>query len=58
LFFAEDFRMIDGYPTDQILHLIETQDVWTSYLTFGGLFTSLNDPEDTGRHGCCAAPRT
>lgn len=52
LFFAEDYRLIEGYPTDQILHLLETQgETWSSYLMFGGLFLALNDRDDHGRHG-------
>ena len=52
LFFAEDFDMIEGRPTEQTLKfLTEVGEVWSSYLMLGGLFTSLNDPDDHGRRG-------
>ncbi|SCE78950.1 Methyltransferase domain-containing protein [Micromonospora haikouensis] len=52
LFFAEDFDMVEGRPTEQTLgFLAQHGDVWSSYLMLGGLFTSLNDPDDFGRHG-------
>jgi hypothetical protein len=51
LFFAEDYAMIEGRPTEAILKLLAEQDYWTSYLMFGGFFTSLNDPDSDGRHG-------
>lgn len=58
LFFAEDHKMIEGYPTDQILHLLETQgDTWSSYLMFGGLFSALNDRDDHGRQGVLRGTR-
>jgi hypothetical protein len=46
LFFAEDYRMIEGHRTEQILHLMETQEHWKSYLMLGGLFSVLNDPDE------------
>jgi hypothetical protein len=51
LFFAEDYAMIDGRPTEAILRLLAEQSFWTSYLMFGGFFTALNDPDNDGRHG-------
>ncbi|GIJ26838.1 DNA modification methyltransferase [Micromonospora qiuiae] len=52
LFFAEDYDMIEGRPTENTLRfLTKAGDVWSSYLMLGGLFTSLNDPDDYGRQG-------
>ncbi|MET7947697.1 DNA methyltransferase [Micromonospora sp. NPDC005324] len=52
LFFAEDYGMIEGRPTEQTLEfLTKFGDTWSSYLMLGGLFTSLNDPNDHGRQG-------
>ncbi|GIJ22166.1 class I SAM-dependent DNA methyltransferase [Micromonospora lutea] len=52
LFFAEDYDMIEGRPTERTLEfLVKSGDYWSSYLMLGGLFTSLNDPDDYGRQG-------
>ncbi|MEH1013449.1 DNA methyltransferase [Micromonospora sp. CPCC 206060] len=57
LFFAEDYDMIDGRPTEQTLQFLAKQDFWTSYLMLGGLFTALNDPDDHGRNGILKGTR-
>ncbi|XTZ16486.1 DNA methyltransferase [Micromonospora echinospora] len=52
LFFAEDWDMITGRPTEKTLEfLVKHGQFWSSYLMLGGLFTSMNDPDDHGRHG-------
>ncbi|MFI0791190.1 DNA methyltransferase [Micromonospora rubida] len=52
LFFAEDFGMVEGRPTEHTLRfLTQHGDFWSSYLMLGGLFTSLNDSDEYGRHG-------
>ncbi|TNH25095.1 class I SAM-dependent DNA methyltransferase [Micromonospora orduensis] len=52
LFFAEDYGMVEGRPTEQTLQFLTKHgDTWSSYLMLGGLFTSLNDPNDHGRQG-------
>ncbi|MEU3456367.1 DNA methyltransferase [Micromonospora sp. NPDC006766] len=58
LFFAEDYNMIEGRPTEQTLtFLTQVGEVWSSYLMLGGLFTSLNDPDDHGRQGVLKGTR-
>ncbi|WP_431885135.1 DNA methyltransferase [Micromonospora wenchangensis] len=58
LFFAEDWDMIGGRPTEQTLRfLTQHGEVWSSYLMLGGLFTSLNDPNDHGRQGILKGTR-
>ncbi|HEX6077070.1 MAG TPA: DNA methyltransferase [Micromonosporaceae bacterium] len=57
LFFAEDYGMVGGKPVEHILELLAKQSLWTSYMMFGGLFMSLNDPDDHGRHGVLRGTR-
>lgn len=58
LFFAEDYDMIEGRPTERTLQFLVNQaDVWSSYLMLGGLFTALNDADDHGRHGVLKGTR-
>jgi hypothetical protein len=54
---AEDYGMVSGKPVEHILKLLATQTHWTSYMMFGGLFMSLNDSSDHGRHGVLRGTR-
>ena len=49
--FAEDYQMLRGHPTQQLIETLLRHQEWSSYMLLGGLFDVLNDRADYGRIG-------
>ncbi len=52
--FAEDLRMLEGYPFQRTVEGLLQHPERSSYTDLGSLFAVLNDEDDRGRHGLLA----
>ncbi|MEX1164140.1 MAG: DNA methyltransferase [Nitriliruptor sp.] len=52
--FAEDLRMLQGYPFQRTVETLLAHPERSSYADLGALFAVLNDEDDGGRHGLLA----